>query len=89
MRRFSHIIDELELRDLPIQGGRYTWKGGLNNQRMAKFDRFLVSDDWNVHFRGPVQSLLPKPTSNHFLVLLEGGGVSARGPMPLDLKICG
>ena len=50
MRRFSQIIDEIELRDLPIQGGRYTWKGGLNNRRMAKLDRFLVSDDWNAHF---------------------------------------
>ena len=56
---------------------------------MAKLDRFLVSDDWNVHFGGLVQSLHSKPTSNHFLVLLEGEGVSARGPMPLDLKICG
>ena len=32
MRRFSEIIEELELQDLPLQGGLFTWRGGLNNQ---------------------------------------------------------
>ncbi|RVW45833.1 hypothetical protein CK203_086256 [Vitis vinifera] len=30
MRRFSEVIEELALRDLPIQGGPFTWTGGLN-----------------------------------------------------------
>ena len=30
MRRFSKVIDELDLRDLPLQGGPFTWSGGLN-----------------------------------------------------------
>ncbi|RVW42952.1 hypothetical protein CK203_076318 [Vitis vinifera] len=29
MRRFSEVIDELELRDLPLQGGPFTWSGGV------------------------------------------------------------
>ena len=45
MRRFSHIMDELDLKDLPLQGGMYTRKGGLNNQRMARLDRYLITDD--------------------------------------------
>ena len=45
MRRFSQVI-ELELKDLPLQGGPYTWKGGLNSQRMARLDKFLVEDAW-------------------------------------------
>ena len=28
MRRFFQIINELELKDLPHQGGVYTWIGG-------------------------------------------------------------
>ena len=82
MRRFSQIIDELELKDLPIQRGQYTWKGGLNNQRMARLNRFLFTDDWEVHFEGAKQSLLPKPTSDHHPILLEGGGSQFRGPTP-------
>ena len=31
MRRFAQIIDDLELVDLPLQGGLFTWSGGLNN----------------------------------------------------------
>ena len=30
MRRFNEVLEELELRDLPIQGGVFTWRGGLN-----------------------------------------------------------
>ncbi|KAL6330841.1 hypothetical protein AAG906_009269 [Vitis piasezkii] len=29
MRRFSKIIEDLELRDLPLQGGSFAWNGGL------------------------------------------------------------
>ncbi|RVW23995.1 hypothetical protein CK203_092093 [Vitis vinifera] len=28
MRRFSEVLDELALRDMPLQGGPYTWSGG-------------------------------------------------------------
>ena len=31
MRRFTQIVDELELLDLPLQGGALTWSGGRNN----------------------------------------------------------
>ena len=72
MRRFSQVIDELELWDSPLQRGFFTWKGGLNNQRMVRLDRFLFSDDWDLHFRGGNQSLLPRQTSDHFPVLLVG-----------------
>ena len=42
MRRFSQVIDDLELKDLALRGGTYTRKGGLGNQRMTRLDRFLV-----------------------------------------------
>ena len=32
MRRFSKVVEDLELRDFPLQGGPFTWRGGLNNQ---------------------------------------------------------
>ena len=32
MRRFSEVLDELALRDLPLPEGPYTWSGGLNGQ---------------------------------------------------------
>ncbi|RVW72110.1 hypothetical protein CK203_054771 [Vitis vinifera] len=32
MRRFAETVDDLELVDMPLQGGEFTWNGGLNNQ---------------------------------------------------------
>ena len=31
MRRFSEVVEDLELRDFPLMGGLFTWRGGLNN----------------------------------------------------------
>ena len=53
---------------------------------MARMDRFMVSDEWDIHFGGPIQILFSKPTSDHFPVLLEGGGVITRGSMPFRLE---
>ncbi|RVW76305.1 ATP-dependent DNA helicase Q-like 4A [Vitis vinifera] len=73
MRRFSEVVEDLELRDFPLMGGPFTWRGGLNNQAQSRLDRFLVTDKWDSLFNGAVQGILPKPVSDHFPVLLEEG----------------
>ncbi|RVX12646.1 LINE-1 reverse transcriptase-like [Vitis vinifera] len=35
MRRFSKVVDELNLRDLPLQGGPFTWSDDLNGDEDA------------------------------------------------------
>ncbi|KAJ9697075.1 hypothetical protein PVL29_009023 [Vitis rotundifolia] len=85
MRRFSEVIEELELRDFPLRGGPFTWRGGLNNQSQSRLDRFLVTDSWDSHFNGAVQGTLPRPVSDHFPILLEGGGLK-RGPSPFRFE---
>ena len=76
MRRFAQVVDDLALIDLPLQGGVYSWSGGRSNQTWARLDRFLVSQDWLDIFRGVVQCRLPRPTSDHFPILLKGGEMS-------------
>ncbi|KAL6331818.1 hypothetical protein AAG906_020162 [Vitis piasezkii] len=56
-----------------------------NNQAMSRLDRFLVSEDWEGHFKGAVQCTLPRPVSDHFPILLDGGGVR-RGPVPFRFE---
>ena len=82
MRRFSKVIEELELRDLPLQGerGLFTWSGGFNNRLKLRIDQFLISEDWEVHFPRGIQVVLAKPVSDHSLILLDGGGMR-KGPM--------
>ena len=63
----------------------FSWSGGRNNQSWARLDRFLVTQNWLDHFSGVVQSRLPRPTSDHFPILLKGGGLR-RGPSPFRFE---
>ena len=53
---------------------------------MARLDRFLVTDDWDELFDGAIQKILPKLNSDHSPVLLEGGGLILRGPLPFRFE---
>ncbi|RVW51689.1 hypothetical protein CK203_066718 [Vitis vinifera] len=85
MRRFAQIIDELGLVDIPLQGGSFTWSGGLNNQSRARLDRFLATPSWLDQYSRVLQRRLPSPTSDHFPILLEGGGIRER-PVPFKFE---
>ena len=79
------MVEDLDLRDFPLQEGPFTWRCGLNNQSQSKPDRFLATDNWDSMFNGAVQGILPRPISNHFLILLEGGGLK-RDPSPFRFE---
>ena len=85
MRRFAQVTDELELLDIPVHGGVASWSGGRNNQAWARLDRFLVTQDWLDCFSGVLQCRLPRPVSDHFPILLKGGGVR-KGPSPFRFE---
>ena len=86
MRRFSDILNDLELRDLPLQGGSYTWSGGINDRSMSRLDKFLVTADWESHCNKVTQRRLPRPVSNHFPILLDSEGVRM-GPSPFCFEL--
>ena len=75
-------MDELELKDILVQGGFFTWKRGLNNGRMARLDKFLITEEWDCQFGKVMQSILPRPTSDHTPILIEGG-TRLNGPLSL------
>ncbi|RVW42450.1 Transposon TX1 uncharacterized 149 kDa protein [Vitis vinifera] len=77
MRRFSEVIGELGLKELPLAGGPYTWIGGLNSQAASKLDRFLFSDQWEDHFSAITQAALPRLISDHNPIVLQAGGFSS------------
>ncbi|RVX16087.1 LINE-1 reverse transcriptase-like [Vitis vinifera] len=85
MRRFAQVMDDLELIDLLLQGGSFMWSGGLHNQAWARLDRFLVSPSWLDQFSNVTQKRLSRPISDHFPIIIEGGG-KRRGPSPFRFE---
>ena len=65
-------MDDLELIDLPLQEGSFTWSGGLHNQAWARLDRFLVSPRWLDQFSNVTQKRLSWLISDHFPIIIEG-----------------
>ena len=59
MEKFSEFIEDLNLIDLPLEGGSYTWSTGTNEPSMSKIDRALVSHDWKQHFPDVIQRIQP------------------------------
>ena len=58
----------------------------MGNPRMSRLDKFLFANDWDSYFGGAIQSLLPRPTSDHFPILLGGGGEIVKGPIPFRFE---
>ena len=79
------MVEELKLRDLPLQEGLFTWSGGLNIRLKSIIDRFLIYEDWEAHFQGAIQVVLVKPVSDYSPILLDGGGIR-RGPTPFRFE---
>ena len=85
MRRFSKVIGDLELKDLPMVGGPFTWIGRVNNQYFSRLDCFLVNEGWDSHFGDARQFVLPRPMSDHFSLLLNVGDLR-KGPSPFGFE---
>lgn len=62
-----------------MQRGPFTWEGGLNNHSQVRLDWFLVRENLDKLFNQTMQYVLPRSVSDHFPILLDGGGLR-RGP---------
>ncbi|KAG2720457.1 hypothetical protein I3760_02G035900 [Carya illinoinensis] len=72
MEEFSEFIFVLDLLDLPLVGGTFTWS---NSRSWSRLDRFIVSPSWALHFLELYQKRMFRVCSNHFPILLDCGGI--------------
>lgn len=66
---FSQTVSSLGLRDIYMQGRRFTWANTRQRPAMAKLDRCLISADWSMKFPNSTQRTLPNTSSDHCPVL--------------------
>ena len=76
MEKFSEFIEDLNLDDLPLEGGSYTWSSGNVQPTISRIDRALVTPDWEDHLPDVIQRILSRPISDHSPILLEAGGMA-------------
>jgi exonuclease III len=48
MGRFRRAIDDLELRELPLHGRRYTWSNERETPTLERLDHIFCSVDWEA-----------------------------------------
>jgi len=73
MTDFTSWIEEMELHDPHMSGGKFTWFRGVNHPSAARLDRFLFSMEWEESFKSIRQKLMPRAVSDHSPVTLECG----------------
>ncbi|KAG5595783.1 hypothetical protein H5410_037015 [Solanum commersonii] len=60
MTDFTSWIEEMELHDPHMSGGKFTWFKGVNHPSAARIDIFLFSMEWEESFKSIRQKLMPR-----------------------------
>ncbi|KAM3222863.1 hypothetical protein P3L10_022133 [Capsicum annuum] len=73
MIELSDTIEDLELTDLPLEGGSYTWFRGDTNNTTSRIDRVLFSAEWSEQFNRVKKKTVQRLTSDHVPISLQCG----------------
>lgn len=68
---FRGFINDLQLRDLYLQGRRYTWSNEQRQATMVRLDRVLFNEEWDAQFPGCLLQALSSEMSDHCPLLLS------------------
>ena len=80
---FNSWISDMNLEDVRSVGRRFTWCRP-NGNAMSRLDRFLLSDDWLVHWPDSTQFVLDRDYSDHCPILLKSKNIDW-GPKPFKV----
>ncbi|XP_022154822.1 uncharacterized protein LOC111021983 [Momordica charantia] len=73
MRKFNCIIGELDLTEVPLSNGKFTWSRMGNDSIHSLLDKFLLSKEWDNLFNNSRVSRVERITSDHFPIVLDVG----------------
>ncbi|XP_071680125.1 uncharacterized protein [Lolium perenne] len=78
MGKFRKLLNDLELKELYLNGMRYTWSNEWEQATLERLDCVFSAVDWEVIFPASLLSALSSATSDHCPLLLN---LEARLPM--------
>lgn len=70
MNEFRNFVEEAQLADLPVAGGKFTWTNKRAEAISSRLDRFLVAGAVLENFPNLIQKMLPRMVSDHNPVVL-------------------
>ena len=70
MGRFRRLINELELKELPLQGRKFTWSNQQESPTLVKLDRVFCSSEWENLFPNCLLQSGASDGSDHCPLLL-------------------
>lgn len=76
MCRFRRFVEDLELKDIFLQGRLFTWSNERDNPTMEKLDRMLATPDWELRFPNCQLHALASEMSDHCPLLLSTNAAS-------------
>ena len=62
---FNAIIDQAGLRELPLNGRKFTWANNLEEPKYEKLDRILICPNWEDHYPLTKVYALERELSDH------------------------
>lgn len=70
MGRFRRFVNDMELKEIPLLGQRYTWSNERASPTLVKLDRVLCTGDWEDIFPDCILQSLASEMSDHCLLVL-------------------
>jgi hypothetical protein len=72
MASFKAVIDNLSLKEIGLNGRRFTWSNEQDNPTLTRIDRLFCTPDWELTFPTCFLHSLPSLMSDHTPLLLQG-----------------
>ena len=70
---FNKFIDLVNLIEIPLQNGRFTWSKEGSSPSRSLLDIFFINQEWDVLLNNSRVSCKARIFSNHFPLILEAG----------------
>ena len=73
MDMFNSFIRDIRLRDLYINGVKFSWSNRQEDPILVNLDRILVSTNWDCHYATSYAWFKARVGSDHFRLVLDTG----------------